>query len=101
MLDEPTAALDSRIENEIYTKFRNISNGITVFCITHRLASTHFCDRIIVLEKGCVKETGNHRELMEQNGYYAELYNMQAQHYIETAEKNENPANLSQIPCTI
>lgn len=101
VLDEPTAALDPRIENEIYTKFKDITNGRTAFYITHRLASTHFCDRIIVLEKGGVKEAGNHRELMEQNGYYAELYNMQAQHYIETAEKNEKPANLSQMPCTI
>lgn len=86
VLDEPTAALDPRIENEIYTKFRDITEGKTTFYITHRLASTHFCDRIIVLEKGSVKETGNHRELMEQRGYYAELYNMQAQYYLETDE---------------
>lgn len=70
--------MDPRIENEIYTKFKDITEGKTAFYITHRLASTHFCDRIIVLEKGSVKETGNHRELMGQNGYYAELYNMQA-----------------------
>ena len=88
VLDEPTAALDPRIENEIYTKFKDITDGKTAFYITHRLASTHFCDRIIVLQNGSVEETGSHRELMEKNGYYAELYTMQAQYYIEAAEEN-------------
>lgn len=81
VLDEPTAALDPRIENDIYTKFRDITSGKTTFYITHRLASTHFCDRIIVLKDGGVAEFGSHRELMGKNGYYAELYNMQAQYY--------------------
>lgn len=81
VLDEPTAALDPRIENDIYTKFRDITAGKTTFYITHRLASTHFCDRIIVLKDGGVAEFGSHRELMGKNGYYAELYNMQAQYY--------------------
>lgn len=83
VLDEPTAALDPRIEHEIYTKFRDITEGKTAFYITHRLASTHFCDRIIVLKDGGVVEFGCHRELMDKNGYYAELYNMQAQYYAE------------------
>lgn len=81
VLDEPTAALDPRIENDIYTKFMDITSGKTTFYITHRLASTHFCDRIIVLKDGGVAEFGSHRELMGKNGYYAELYNMQAQYY--------------------
>lgn len=85
VLDEPTAALDPRIENDIYTKFRDITAGKTTFYITHRLASTHFCDRIIVLKDGGVAEFGSHRELMGKNGYYAELYNMQAQYYMENA----------------
>lgn len=87
VLDEPTAALDPRIENEIYTKFRDMTAGKTTFYITHRLASTHFCDRIIVLKDGGVAEFGSHRELMEKNGYYAELYNMQAQYYAEDTEE--------------
>lgn len=87
VLDEPTAALDPRIENDIYARFRNITDGKTAFYITHRLASTHFCDRIIVLQNGNIEETGSHKELMRKNGYYAELYNMQAQYYIEDAEE--------------
>ncbi len=83
VLDEPTAALDPRIENDIYTRFKDITDGKTTFYITHRLASTHFCDRIIVLKNGRIEETGSHKELMRKNGYYAELYNMQAQYYTE------------------
>lgn len=89
ILDEPTAALDPRIENEIYTKFREITEGKTTFYITHRLASTHFCDRIIVMKNGGVEEVGNHYELMDRNGYYAELYQMQAQYYVESEQKDE------------
>lgn len=85
VLDEPTAALDPRIENDIYTKFQDITAGKTTFYITHRLASTQFCDRIIVLKDGGVAEFGSHRELMGKDGYYAELYNMQAQYYTENA----------------
>lgn len=83
VLDEPTAALDPRIENEIYTKFRIITKKKATFYITHRLASTHFCDRIIVLRNGRIEEIGTHRELIKKKGYYAELYNMQAQYYME------------------
>jgi len=86
VLDEPTAALDPRMENEIYMKFRDITEKKTTFYITHRLASTHFCDRIIVLKDGKVEETGSHSELMHNSGYYAELYNMQAQYYMENPD---------------
>ena len=83
VLDEPTAALDPRMENEIYMKFRDITEEKTTFYITHRLASTHFCDRIIVLKDGEIDEIGSHSELMRSGGYYTELYNMQAQYYME------------------
>ena len=86
VLDEPTAALDPRMENEIYMKFRDITEEKTTFYITHRLASTHFCDRIIVLKDGEIEEIGSHSELMRSGGYYAELYNMQAQYYMENPE---------------
>ena len=85
VLDEPTAALDPRIESDIYSKFKDITVGKTTFYITHRLASTRFCDRIVVLKDGRIAENGSHRELMNKNGYYAELYNMQAQYYVENA----------------
>lgn len=86
VLDEPTAALDPRMENEIYMKFRDITEEKTTFYITHRLASTHFCDRIIVLKDGKIEEIGSHSELMDCGGYYAELYNMQAQYYVENPD---------------
>lgn len=88
ILDEPTAALDPRIEHELYTKFENITNGKTAIYITHRLASTHFCDRIVVMRNGRVEEIGTHSDLLSKKGYYAELYNMQAQYYVESSEEN-------------
>ena len=81
ILDEPTAALDPKAEDEIYHKFDEIAGGRTTFYITHRLASTQFCDRIVVLNKGEICEIGSHAQLMEKNGYYAELYKLQAKYY--------------------
>jgi ABC-type multidrug transport system fused ATPase/permease subunit len=84
ILDEPTAALDPRSEYEIYTRFfEMVENKASVF-ITHRLSSTRFCDRIIVLKNGEIVETGSHNELLTRQGYYAELFNMQAQFYTDT-----------------
>jgi ATP-binding cassette subfamily B protein len=51
--------------------------------ITHRLSSTRFCDRIIVLKDGGIVETGSHDELLARKGYYAELFDMQAQFYTD------------------
>lgn len=81
ILDEPTAALDPKAEDEIYRQFDEIVGGRTTFYITHRLTSTRFCDRIIVLKEGEICETGTHEELMERKGVYAELYHLQAKYY--------------------
>ncbi|MDR0636725.1 MAG: ABC transporter ATP-binding protein/permease [Treponema sp.] len=75
ILDEPTAALDPRSEYEIYTRFFSIVENKTSVFITHRLSSTRFCDKIIVLKKGKIVETGAHEELLARNSYYAELFN--------------------------
>ncbi|MDR1324639.1 MAG: ABC transporter ATP-binding protein/permease [Treponema sp.] len=84
ILDEPTAALDPRAEYEIYTRFfEMVANKTSVF-ITHRLSSTRFCDQIIVLKNGSIVETGSHDELLARQGYYAELFNMQAQFYTDS-----------------
>jgi ABC-type multidrug transport system fused ATPase/permease subunit len=84
ILDEPTAALDPRSEYEIYTHFFEMVENKTSVFITHRLSSTRFCDRIIVLKNGEIVETGSHQDLLERQGYYAELFNMQAQFYTDT-----------------
>ncbi|MDR2177555.1 MAG: ABC transporter ATP-binding protein/permease [Treponema sp.] len=93
VLDEPTAALDPRAEYEIYTRFFEMVHNKTSVFITHRLSSTRFCDRIIVLKNGEIVETGSHDELLARKGYYAELFNMQAQFYTGT----ENCAGESSI----
>lgn len=81
VLDEPTAALDPKAEDEIYRKFDEIVGDRITFYITHRLASTRFCDKIIVFDKGEICEVGTHDQLLALNGHYAELYKIQAQYY--------------------
>ncbi|NLZ81994.1 MAG: ABC transporter ATP-binding protein, partial [Clostridiales bacterium] len=83
ILDEPTAALDPIAENEIYLKYGEATKGRTSIYISHRLSSTKFCDRIILLENGTIIETGTHAELIQKDGRYASLYELQSQYYKE------------------
>jgi ABC-type bacteriocin/lantibiotic exporter with double-glycine peptidase domain len=83
ILDEPTAAMDPKSEFELYQRFNRLVEGKAAIFITHRLASTRFCDNIILLKKGTIVELGNHKSLLEKSGEYATLYNMQAQFYNE------------------
>jgi ABC-type multidrug transport system fused ATPase/permease subunit len=82
ILDEPTAALDPIAENYIYQQYNNISEGKTSVFISHRLASTRFCDRIVYIENGKIAESGTHDELMAKGGKYAELFEIQAHYYM-------------------
>jgi ABC-type multidrug transport system fused ATPase/permease subunit len=82
ILDEPTSALDPRAEYEIYQKFNDLVRGKTAIYISHRLSSTRFCDHIAVFQHGEIIEFGSHQDLLEKNGYYTELFNMQAQFYV-------------------
>lgn len=84
ILDEPTAALDPIAENEMYMKFNEISRGQTAMFISHRLASTRFCDRIIHLENGRIIENGTHDELIAANGKYAMMYGLQSKYYSDS-----------------
>lgn len=84
ILDEPTAALDPIAENEMYMKFNKISRGQTAMFISHRLASTRFCDRIIHLENGEIIENGTHDELIAANGKYAMMYGLQSKYYSDS-----------------
>lgn len=86
VLDEPTAALDPIAENDIYQKYNEMTAGKTSLFISHRLASTRFCDRILYLKDGRVAEEGTHEELLKRGGGYADLFEVQSQYYREENE---------------
>lgn len=83
VLDEPTAALDPIAENNLYQQYKSLTAGKTSIYISHRFASTHFCDRIVLLENGVITESGTHEELMEKDGQYAYMFGVQSQYYKE------------------
>lgn len=83
VLDEPTAALDPIAENNLYLKYQELTRGKTSVYISHRFASTRFCDRIVLLEDGVVKESGSHEKLMEAGGQYAYMFGVQSKYYRE------------------
>lgn len=89
VLDEPTSALDPIAENEIYRQYNEMSAQKTSLFISHRLASTRFCDRILYLEKGRILQEGSHESLLAAPGPYAQLYEMQSCWY---REEKEDPA---------
>lgn len=86
LLDEPTAALDPIAENDIYMKYSEMAHKKTSLFISHRLASTRFCDRIIFVADGGIKEEGTHAELLALGGEYAALYEVQSRYYQEGKE---------------
>lgn len=82
ILDEPTASLDPIAENEIYSRFNSFTQNKTAIYISHRLSSCVFCNRIAVFDKAELVETGTHNELLNNSGKYSELWNAQAQYYL-------------------
>ena len=89
ILDEPTAALDPIAESKLYMKYNEIAKNKTSIFISHRLASTRFCDKIILLSNGEIAETGTHDELMKKGGKYAELFEIQSHYYKGGRTENE------------
>ncbi len=87
VLDEPTAALDPIAENKLYLQYQELTKGKTSLYISHRFASTRFCDRIVLLENGRITESGTHEELMRLDGQYAYMFGVQSKYYQETLEK--------------
>lgn len=86
ILDEPTSALDALAEENIYRQFNDFAENKTAIYISHRLASTKFCDRVYLFEEGECKGTGTHDELLKTNSLYKKLFNAQAKYYQETGD---------------
>ncbi len=86
VLDEPTAALDPIAESEVYESYLQHSRGKTAIFISHRLASTRFSDRIILLDHGQIQEEGTHEQLMKLGGAYAHMYQVQSSYYEKETE---------------
>ena len=77
ILDEATSSVDTRTEIKIQEAMDKLTKGRTSFVIAHRLSTIKNADIILVLKDGDIIESGNHQQLMEQKGFYADLYNSQ------------------------
>ena len=87
ILDEPTSALDPIAESRIYEEYNQMADNKTAVFISHRLASTKFCDRILFLDDGQIVEEGSHEELMKKAGKYKEIFDIQSHYYVEDVEE--------------
>ena len=89
ILDEPTAALDPIAEDKMYRRYNEIAAHATSVFISHRLASTRFCDRIFLLDGANFAEVGTHAQLMAAGGKYRELFDIQSKYYREGENGHE------------
>lgn len=83
VMDEPTAALDPRAEYDLFEQMRELAAGRSVLLISHRFANVRMADRIYVLDRGRIVESGDHAELVAAGGLYAELFALQASSYVD------------------
>jgi len=81
VLDEPTSAMDAEAEAEVFQRFRALSAERMGIVISHRFSTVRMADQIVVLADGTIVEQGSHEELMQKNGRYARLFNLQAEGY--------------------
>lgn len=82
VLDEPTASLDPKAEDEIFQMFHKYESSKAVFMVSHRMCSAKLADKIILLDHGKIVEYGSHEELMANQERYFEMYTLQAEKYI-------------------
>ena len=87
LLDEPTAALDPLAESRLYQTYAETMRGKPALFISHRLASTRFCDRVLLLSGGRVREEGTHESLLRAGGEYAHMFQVQSQYYQKGAKE--------------
>ena len=87
VLDEPTAALDPIAESNMYREYDKITKDKSALFISHRLASTKFCDRILFMEQGKILEDGTHEALLQKKGKYAEMFAVQSEYYKEGGDE--------------
>lgn len=83
VLDEPTASLDAEAEHALFLRFKALAANKTAILISHRFSTVRMADRIVVLNGGKIEEVGSHAELIEKNGRYAHLFNLQAAGYLD------------------
>lgn len=83
IFDEPTAALDAKAEFEVIEALRKQAKGRITFIISHRFSTVRLADKIVVLEKGIISESGSHEELLALGGSYAQMFKLQARGYLE------------------
>jgi ATP-binding cassette subfamily B protein len=81
ILDEPSSALDADTEHDIFSRFREIVKGRTSILISHRFTNVNLADRIIVLDKGTIAETGTHEQLMKKGGLYFKMFTKQSSRF--------------------
>lgn len=86
ILDEPTASVDAQVEYELFKNFKQLTQNRTSILISHRFSTVKIADKIVVLKDGKIIEEGTHDSLIIQKGFYAKLYNMQAEGYINKSE---------------
>lgn len=79
ILDDATSAVDMQTEFKIQAAFKELMKGRTTFIIAHRISSVQHADQILVLEEGTIKERGRHDELLEKNGLYRRIFDIQYQ----------------------
>ena len=91
ILDEATSALDSESERHVQAALETLMRGRTTLVIAHRLSTIEKADRIVVMQKGQIVETGTHRELLDKAGVYAQLHHIQFE-LNETVSENQSPA---------
>ena len=84
ILDEPSSALDPLAEYNMYNNMMKLSQGKGVIFISHRLSSARMADKIYLMKDGQVVESGTHEELIALNGYYHEMFTLQAENYQES-----------------